>query len=61
MQATQPLGGTFVENPIWSKLQPNNMVAAHPLGGCSLAEDAQRGVTNHQGQVFSGAAGTAGV
>ncbi|CAG0935480.1 Cholesterol oxidase [Thermoflexales bacterium] len=59
LQATKPLGGTFVENPIWSKLQPNNMVAAHPLGGCSLAEDAQRGVTNHQGQVFSGVTGTA--
>ncbi len=58
LQATEPLGGTFVENPIWSKLQPNNMVAAHPLGGCSIAEDAQRGVTNHQGQVFSGATGT---
>jgi len=58
MLATQPLGGTYVENPIWSKLQPNNMVAAHPLGGCSIAEDAQRGVTNHQGQVFAGATGT---
>ena len=57
LQATRPLGGTFVENPIWSKLQPNNMVAAHPLGGCSIAEDAAQGVTNHQGQVFSGAAG----
>jgi cholesterol oxidase len=58
LQATQPLGGTFVENPIWSKLQPNNMLAAHPLGGCHIAEDAEQGVTNHQGQVFSGAAGT---
>jgi cholesterol oxidase len=58
VQATGPLGGTFVENPIWSKLQPNNMVAAHPLGGCCIAEDAVRGVTNHRGQVFSGATGT---
>jgi cholesterol oxidase len=58
LEATKPLGGTFVENPIWSKLQPNNMVAAHPLGGCHIAEDAQRGVTNHMGQVFSGVTGT---
>ncbi len=58
LQATGPLGGTFVENPIWSTLQPNNMVAAHPLGGCHVAEDAEHGVTNHQGQVFSGASGT---
>jgi cholesterol oxidase len=32
-------------------------VAAHPLGGCSIAEYAQRGVTNHRGQVFSGTSG----
>lgn len=59
LQATKPLGGTFVENPVWSKLQPNNMMAAHPLGGCAIAEDAAHGVTNHQGQVFAGTSGSA--
>jgi cholesterol oxidase len=57
-RATRPLGGTFVENPLWSKLQTHNMVSAHPLGGCIMAEDAERGVTNHKGQVFSGTSGT---
>ena len=57
--ATQPLGGVFVENPIWSKLQTHNLVAAHPLGGCAMAEDAASGVVNHKGQVFSGAQGAA--
>lgn len=59
LAATQPLGGTFVENPAWSKLQSKNMVSAHPLGGCVMAEDAQHGVTNHKGQVFSSGSGTA--
>ncbi len=58
LQATKPLGGTFVENPAWSALQSKNMVSAHPLGGCGMAEDAVRGVTNHKGQVFSGTTGT---
>ncbi len=58
LKATTPLGGTYVENPAWSKLQPQNMASAHPLGGCMMAEDAEHGVTNHKGQVFAGAAGT---
>ncbi len=58
LQATRPLGGTFVENPMWSQLQTHNMVSAHPLGGCVMAEDAAQGVTNHKGQVFSGTQGT---
>ncbi len=53
LEATKPLGGTFVENPAWSQLQSKNMVSAHPLGGAIMAEDAAQGVTNHKGQVFS--------
>ncbi len=56
-EATRVLGGTFVENPMWSKLPSRNMVTAHPLGGCVMAEDASQGVVNHKGQVFSGPEG----
>ncbi|HZY43240.1 MAG TPA: GMC family oxidoreductase N-terminal domain-containing protein, partial [Anaerolineae bacterium] len=58
VRATKPLGGTYTENPAWSKLQAKNMVSAHPLGGCVMAEDAEQGVTNHKGQVFSGPSGS---
>lgn len=51
-EATRVLGGTFVENPMWSELPSRNMVSAHPLGGCVMAEDASLGVVNHKGQVF---------
>lgn len=57
-QATQPLGGIFVKNPTWSKLTHHNLVTVHPLGGCVMAEDAERGVVNHKGQVFSSPRGT---
>ena len=58
-QATVPLGGTYVKNPIWSQLFKHNLITVHPLGGCRMAENAENGVVNHQGQVFSGKTGAA--
>ncbi|HUM70089.1 MAG TPA: GMC oxidoreductase, partial [Chloroflexota bacterium] len=58
-QATQAIGGTFLANPLWSKLETGGMITAHPLGGCVMAEDAERGVVNHKGQAFAGKSGTA--
>ncbi|MDJ0734226.1 MAG: GMC family oxidoreductase [Nostocaceae cyanobacterium] len=52
-EATNPLGGTQIPNPIWSKLFNHDLITVHPLGGCILAEDAEHGVLNHKGQVFS--------
>ena len=57
--ATRPLGGSYVRNPLWSQLTNHRLVTVHPLGGCVMAEDAAQGVVNHKGQVFSSAAGTA--
>jgi cholesterol oxidase len=58
MQSTVPLGGSYVRNPLWSKVFKDNLTTVHPLGGCVMAEDAEHGVVNHKGQVFSGARGT---
>ncbi len=52
-QASVPLGGIYLKNPLWSKLFKNNLTTVHPLGGCVMAEDAKHGVVNHKGQVFS--------
>ena len=59
LEATQALGGTFVPNPVWSKLAHHGQVTVHPLGGCVMASDADHGVVNHKGQVFSGTRGDA--
>lgn len=53
------LGGIYIPNPIWNKLTNHNMVTGHPLGGCLMADAAERGVVNHKGQVFSGDSGDA--
>ncbi|MGO8788946.1 MAG: alpha/beta fold hydrolase [Terriglobia bacterium] len=58
-QATEARGGTFVHNPLWSKLLRRNLTTVHPLGGCVMADRADGGVVNHKGQVFSGPAGDA--
>ena len=54
LEATRPLGGTYVINPTWSTLTKHNLITVHPLGGCTMSDDAEHGVVNHKGQVFSG-------
>jgi cholesterol oxidase len=56
-RATAGLGGTYVRNPIWSKLFGHDLVTVHPLGGCPMGEDAGRGVVDHKGRVYSGREG----
>jgi len=50
----EALNGTYVQDPVWSKLTGHSMISGHPLGGCPMADSADRGVVNHKGQVFSG-------
>jgi cholesterol oxidase len=52
-EATRPLGGTYLKDPIWSKLLKKDLITVHPLGGCAMAVSAEAGVVNHKGQVFS--------
>ncbi|SMG59407.1 alpha/beta fold hydrolase [Paraburkholderia susongensis] len=59
IEATAPLGGKYVRNPISTKILGRRTVTVHPLGGCGMGEDAQRGVVDHRGRVFSGTAGDA--
>ncbi|WP_330960962.1 alpha/beta fold hydrolase [Photobacterium sp. 53610] len=57
-QATQALGGDYIQNPIWTKLLRHSLVTVHPLGGCNMADSAEQGVVNHKGQVFDSSHGT---
>ncbi|MFB9331163.1 alpha/beta fold hydrolase [Paenibacillus aurantiacus] len=58
-QATTALGGgQHLTNPLWSNLFDKHLVTVHPMGGCIMSEDAEKGVVNHKGQVFSGPEGS---
>jgi cholesterol oxidase len=48
-----------VHNGRYKKLRAfgNNIVTAHPLGGCRMADDPAHGVVNDRGQVFDGRGG----
>lgn len=52
-KATEPLGGTYIPNPIWHPLLDHQLMTVHPLGGSRMAENGKTGVVNHMGQVFS--------
>ena len=58
LELTRTLGGTYVHlgrfNP-WT--HSDNLITAHPLGGCHLAEDADAGVVDVDGRVFDGQGG----
>ncbi|MGI8729920.1 MAG: GMC family oxidoreductase N-terminal domain-containing protein [Solirubrobacteraceae bacterium] len=52
--AVEAIGGRYVPNPRWaSRLLGNNLVTAHPLGGCAKADEASAGVVDHAGRVFA--------
>ena len=51
-------GGTYLHNPIWSKILDHSLVTVHPLGGCVMADRAEHGVVDDRGRVFAGATGT---
>lgn len=59
LAATAVLGGTYVLNPIASRLLGRDHITVHPLGGAPMAEDASRGVVDHKGRVFAGRTGSA--
>ncbi|HWD08038.1 MAG TPA: GMC family oxidoreductase N-terminal domain-containing protein [Actinomycetota bacterium] len=57
-RATAPLHGQYVEDPIAAR-ELDSLITVHPLGGCVMADDAEHGVVNDRGQVFSGTTGDA--
>ena len=51
--ATAANGGTFINNPMWSKSLGRNLVSVHPLGGCAMGDDVDSGVVDHKNAVFA--------
>ena len=58
-EATVPLRGIAVNDPIWNSAFGKSLITVHPLGGCNMANTAEGGVVDHACKVFSSSAGTA--
>jgi cholesterol oxidase len=56
--ATAVTQGISIKEPMWTDVFHHNLLTVHPLGGCVMGDDAQHGVVNDRGQVFSGSSGT---
>jgi cholesterol oxidase len=52
------IGGTYFPDPLWTKELSKTLISVHPLGGCVMADDAEDGVVDHLGRVYSGTSGT---
>ena len=51
-EMTQQLNGTYVDPPNYDPETGNGLLTAHPLGGCSMADDARHGVVDPKGRVY---------
>jgi cholesterol oxidase len=56
-EATAAHGGTYLKNPLWTRLTGRDLITVHPLGGCVMGERAEDGVVDHRGRVFAGRSG----
>jgi cholesterol oxidase len=54
--ATALRGGYYMPNPR-QQIFGGRIIVPHPLGGCPMADDANRGVVDHLGRVFDPAGG----
>lgn len=53
-RAVAATGGTYVPNPVSSRLLGGNLLTVHPLGGCGMGQDRASGVVDHACRVFDG-------
>src|SRR5262245_5774829 len=54
LDATRPLGGAYLRDPIWRRLFDRELVTVHPLGGCPMGEDGTHGAVDDRGRAFTG-------
>ena len=57
-KAAEAIGGRYLAQPMWSRDNGFSLITVHPLGGCIMADAAERGVVDDRGRVFAGRTGT---
>jgi cholesterol oxidase len=51
-EAAEQSGGTYLRDPLSTRLFHDSLITVHPLGGCVMADRAEDGVVDHRGRVF---------
>lgn len=59
LSATTAMEGIYIREPLWIKPLGDALLTVHPLGGCVMGANAEKGVVDHKGRVFSGTQGGA--
>lgn len=55
---TRGMKARYLVNPFWSRVFGRRRVTVHPLGGACMADSAEHGVVNADGQVFKQSSGS---
>ena len=50
--ASEAIWAEFMPNPLWEDKFGNKLITVHPIGGCSMGDNASEGVVNNYCQVF---------
>jgi cholesterol oxidase len=50
----EAVGARYIKSPLAATNMGTKPATAHPLGGCGMGQDSDRGVINHKCQVFDG-------
>jgi cholesterol oxidase len=53
-KAAEAVGARYIKSPLAATNMGTKPATAHPLGGCGMGQDSDRGVINHKCQVFDG-------
>jgi cholesterol oxidase len=48
------LGASYIASPLWTFLEMRHLITAHPIGGCPMGENYERGAVDESGRVFAG-------
>ena len=59
VEASAANNATFIRNPIQNTFLGKNLITVHPLGGCGMGSDAERGVVDHKCRVYDATPGAA--
>jgi cholesterol oxidase len=44
---------TPLKNPVWDPMFNDRLVTVHPLGGCPMGDNVEKGAVDHRGRVFN--------